>query len=178
MERRQKTEDARRETDAILAAQAEEVRLRKCEMERRDVERSKRMDIEAKQLASNNADKRKKADLRISSALAQNQELLGRRRSAFQAREDANEQRRRQLDEQRRKDEEEKRQEEIRKEQDRQAKFQQAIYMEEGRKTQIKQRAEEKERMLAEMYLRRKKELDIKKVEAEFELKLRLDKVC
>ncbi len=41
----------------------------------------------------------------------------------------------------------------------------------------IKQRANQKDQALAELYARRKKEHDIKKCEQEFELKLRLDKV-
>jgi hypothetical protein len=48
---------------------------------------------------------------------------------------------------------------------------------EEARKNSIKQRAEEKDRLLAELYARRQKENDLKKVQTEFELKLRLDKV-
>ena len=67
MERREKTEQARKETEAILAAQAEEVRLRKIEMEKRDVERMKRMEVEAKERAAANLEKRKKADERIQS---------------------------------------------------------------------------------------------------------------
>ena len=67
MERRAKTEQARMETEAILADQAEQVRLRKVEMEKRDAERMKRMDMEAKERAALNQEKRKKADLRITS---------------------------------------------------------------------------------------------------------------
>lgn len=67
LERRQKTEDARRDTDAILAQQAEEVRLRKVRMEAQDVERAKRLDAEAKEAARRNGEKRQKAQLRISS---------------------------------------------------------------------------------------------------------------
>jgi hypothetical protein len=67
MERRRKTEDARRETEAILAAQAEEVRLRKLEMDKRDQERLQRMDLEAKEKAALNQLKRKKAEQRIQS---------------------------------------------------------------------------------------------------------------
>ena len=67
MERRAKTEQARMETEAILADQAEQVRLRKVEMEKRDAERMKRMDLEAKERAALNQEKRKKADLRITS---------------------------------------------------------------------------------------------------------------
>lgn len=177
LERRQKAEDARRETEAILAVQAEEVRLRKLDMERKDAERLKRMELEAKQLALSNAEKRKKAELRIASALTQSQEITARKRSAFQQRESANEARRRQMEEMRRKEEEERRLEDIRKEADRQAKFAAAQAIEENRKAAIKQKADEKERALAELYQRRKRENDIKKVETEFELKLRLDKV-
>ena len=67
MERRAKTEQARKETEAILAAQAEEVRQRKPEMDKRDAERMKRMEIEAKEWALANQEKRKKADQRIMS---------------------------------------------------------------------------------------------------------------
>lgn len=67
MERRKKTEDARRETQAILDAQAEQVRQNKLEMERRDAERAKRMQLEAKERAVANDEKRKKADMRIQS---------------------------------------------------------------------------------------------------------------
>ena len=72
MERREKSEQARRETEAILAAQAEEVRLRKLEMDKRDAERVKRMEIEAKERAAANLDKRKKADERIQSEFTLN----------------------------------------------------------------------------------------------------------
>ena len=77
MERRAKTEQARMETEAILADQAEQVRLRKVEMEKRDAERMKRMDMEAKERAALNQEKRKKADLRITSE--QGREGWGRR---------------------------------------------------------------------------------------------------
>ncbi len=70
-----------------------------------------------------------------------------------------------------------KREEEARKEQERQDKFNAAQAAEENRKFSIKARAEEKDRMLAQLYAQRKKEHDIKKVEQEFHLKLRLDKV-
>ena len=70
MERRAKSEQARAETEAILAAQAEEVRLRKLEMDKRDAERVKRMEVEAKERALVNLEKRKKADQRISSECA------------------------------------------------------------------------------------------------------------
>lgn len=67
MERRAKTEQARMETEAILAEQAEQVRLRKVEMDKRDAERMRRMEIEAKERAAQNQEKRKKADQRITS---------------------------------------------------------------------------------------------------------------
>ena len=67
MYRRQKTEDARRETMAILEAQAEDVRQKKAEMDKRDFERAKRMAAEAKERAIANEEKRKKAELRIMS---------------------------------------------------------------------------------------------------------------
>mmetsp|Transcript_36136 Transcript_36136/g.80419 ORF Transcript_36136/g.80419 Transcript_36136/m.80419 type:complete len:530 (-) Transcript_36136:827-2416(-) len=177
MERRAKADEARKETEAILAMQAEEVRQRKLEMEKRDQERVKRLEKEAKERAAANLVKRKKADQRIQSALTMNQEILRRKRSVFEEKEASNEARRRELSEQRRREEERKAEEERRKERERQEKYLAALETEEMRKMSIKQRAEEKERMLAELYARRKKENDIKKVETEFELKLRLDKV-
>lgn len=177
MERRKKTEDARRETQAILDAQAEVVRQNKLEMDRRDAERLKRMVQEAKERAQFNEEKRKKADLRIQSALAANEQILMKKRADYEAREAANEARRKELEEFRRKEEALKREEERRKEKERHDKYLAALESEEMRKMSIKQRAEEKERLLAELYARRKKENDIRKVESEFELKLRLDKV-
>jgi signal recognition particle GTPase len=100
-----------------------------------------------------------------------------RKRQEFEAREAANEMRRKELEEIRKRDEERKRMEDLRKERERQDKYQAAVESEEMRKMTIKQRAEEKERLLAELYARRKKENDIRKVEQEFEMKLRLDKV-
>lgn len=69
MKRRRMAEEHRRETEAILAAQAEEVRLKKMEMDKRDQERAKRMAEETKQRELSNMEKRKKADLRIQSEL-------------------------------------------------------------------------------------------------------------
>jgi len=177
MERREKSEQARRETEAILAAQAEEVRLRKLEMDKRDAERVKRMEIEAKERAAANLDKRKKADERIQSALAMNEAVLRKKRSDFEAKEAASEVRRKEMEDIRKRDDERKRQEDIRKEKERQEKYSAAVEAEEMRKQRIKNHAEEKDRLLAELYQKRKKENDIKKAEAEFEMKLRLDKV-
>jgi hypothetical protein len=59
MERRRKAEEARRETEAILMAQAEEVARRKTEMAKRDAERLKRMEVEAQERAVANLEKRK-----------------------------------------------------------------------------------------------------------------------
>lgn len=70
-----------------------------------------------------------------------------------------------------------KHEEDLRKERERQDKYQAAQETEEMRKASIRGRAEEKERMLAELYARRKKENDLRRVEQEFQLKLRLDKV-
>lgn len=110
-------------------------------------------------------------------ALAMNEQMLAKKRSDYEAREAANEARRREMDEFRRREEEAKRAEDRRKEKERQDKYYAALESEEARKASIKARAEEKERVLAELYARRKKENDLKKVESEFELKLRLDKV-
>lgn len=68
-------------------------------------------------------------------------------------------------------EEERKRQEELRKERERQDKYSAALEVEAMRKASIKARAEEKERMLAELYARRKKEHDLKKVEQEFQVR-------
>ena len=106
-----------------------------------------------------------------------NEAVLRKKRSDFEAREAANAARRAELEEIRRKEDERKRLEDIRKERERQEKYQAAVESEEMRKMTIKQRAEEKDRLLAELYARRKKENDIKKCEQEFEMKLRLDKV-
>jgi len=135
------------------------------------------MDLEAKEKAALNQLKRKKAQQRIQSALSANEQAMLRKRQEFEAREAANEMRRKELEEIRKRDEERKRMEDLRKERERQDKYQAAVESEEMRKMTIKQRAEEKERLLAELYARRKKENDIRKVEQEFEMKLRLDKV-
>lgn len=70
-----------------------------------------------------------------------------------------------------------KRDEEARKEAERQDKYRAAQYREEQRKSRIRQRAEDKDQSLNVLYSTRKKEHDLKKVEQEFQLKLRLDKV-
>lgn len=75
------------------------------------------------------------------------------------------------------KEEARKRDEEARKERERQDKYAAAVETEEMRKSSIRARALEKERMLAELYAQRKKEHDLRKVDLEFQLKLRLDKV-
>ena len=107
-----------------------------------------------------------------------NETVLRKKRSDFESREAASEVRRREMEEIRKRDEERKHQEDIRKEKERQEKYAAAVEAEEMRKLRIKTHAEEKDRMLAELYQKRKKENDIKKAEAEFEMKLRLDKVC
>lgn len=177
VERRQKTEEARRETEAILEAQAEEVRQRKLEMERRDQERIRRMEVERREREESNREKRKKADERIQAAIEQNRQILEQKRSDYHSKVKAAEMRKKELDEWKRKDDERKIEEEKRKERERQDKYSSAVETEEMRKASIKQRAEDKDRALAELYAKRKKEHDIKKCEAEFELKLRLDKV-
>ena len=110
-------------------------------------------------------------------ALNMNETVLRKKRSDFESREAASEVRRREMEEIRKRDEERKHQEDIRKEKERQEKYAAAVEAEEMRKLRIKTHAEEKDRMLAELYQKRKKENDIKKAEAEFEMKLRLDKV-
>ncbi|KAJ9526547.1 hypothetical protein QJQ45_017698 [Haematococcus lacustris] len=177
LERRQKAEEARRQTDAILAAQAEEVRLRRLDMDKRDAEREKRLQQELKQRTLANIEKRKKADLRIQSALDQNAQLVQQKRSTFMAREAEAAVRRKELEEIRLRQEEQKRQEELRRERDRHDKYMSAVEMEAQRRASIKARAEEKERMLSELYEKRRKENDLKRVEQDFQLKLRLDKV-
>lgn len=177
MERRRKTEEARKATEAILEAQAEEVRLKKLEMERRDKERLRRLEEERRATEESNREKRKKADEKIQSALLSNQQLLDKKRKDYENKVAAVEARKREQEEWKRKEEQRKIDEEKRKERERQEKYQAAVESEEMRKSSIRQRAEEKERALAELYLKRKKEHDIKKCEAEFELKMRLDKV-
>lgn len=173
MERRKKTEEARKATEAILEAQAEEVRLKKLDMERKDQERLRRLEEERRMNEESNREKRKKADERIKSALQANQQLLEKKRKDYENKVAAVEARKREQEEWKRKDEQRKIEEEKRKERERQEKYAAAMETEEMRKLSIKQRAEEKERALAELYLRRKKEHDIKKVESEFELKVR-----
>ena len=70
-----------------------------------------------------------------------------------------------------------KREEERLKELERHEKYQAAVNADAQRRANIKARAEEKDRMLAELYAQRKKEMDMKKVEREFHLTMRLDKV-
>jgi len=103
--------------------------------------------------------------------------VLRKKRSDFEAKEAASEVRRKEMEDIRKRDDERKRQEDIRKEKERQEKYSAAVEAEEMRKQRIKNHAEEKDRLLAELYQKRKKENDIKKAEAEFEMKLRLDKV-
>ncbi|MEW5303604.1 MAG: hypothetical protein WDW36_006280 [Sanguina aurantia] len=177
LERRQKTEDARRDTDAILAQQAEEVRLRKVRMEAQDAERARRLDAEAKETARRNGEKRQQAQLRISSAISANRHLMQQKREEFNRRESANESRRQQLADTAAKDELRKQEGERRKELERQDKYHGALTQEELRKTHIRDRAKDKECALAELYAQRKKDNDIRRVEREFELKTRLDKV-
>ncbi len=67
LERRQKTLEARAETERILADQAERVRQRKAAMDAQDAERAKRLQQEAHERHLANLEKRKKAELRITS---------------------------------------------------------------------------------------------------------------
>lgn len=177
MERRAKTEEARRETERILQQQAEEVRLRRIEMEKRDKERQQRLRAEMEEKMAISLAKRKKAQERISSALESNRNILQQRRDEFAMRERMNEERRKMLEEQRRIAEEKKREDEIRKEQERQAKYALALEREEMRKMDIRFKAEQKEKLLAEINMQRKKENDRRKVEHDLFNNLRLDKV-
>eukprot|EP00798_Chlamydomonas_sp_ICE-L_P007903 gene7903-1115_t len=97
MERRHKSDQARLETEAILEAQAEEVRLRKADMERKDEERAKRLLEEQKHMALVNAEKKKKAEERIASALS----VVEAKRQAMRQKEEANEQRKLKFEKQR-----------------------------------------------------------------------------
>ncbi|GFH30687.1 uncharacterized protein HaLaN_29581, partial [Haematococcus lacustris] len=106
-----------------------------------------------------------------------NAQLVQQKRSTFMAREAEAAVRRKELEEIRLRQEEQKRQEELRRERDRHDKYMSAVEMEAQRRASIKARAEEKERMLSELYEKRRKENDLKRVEQDFQLKLRLDKV-
>jgi len=177
MERRHKAEEARRETEAILEAQAEEVRLRKVEMEKRDAERIKRMEQELKEKHAANMLKRKKAEERINQALEHNAQLMRMKRAAYEQKEAEAEARRKELEAIHAREEAHKKEEEHRKHLERQEKYAAALETEEMRKMSVKERAAEKERLLAELNARRKKENDLRKVDSDFQLKLRLDKV-
>ncbi len=74
-------------------------------------------------------------------------------------------------------EEQRKREEELRKQRERHEKYMGALATEEMRKQSIKSRADQKDQMLAQLYAQRKKEHDLKRVDQEFQLKLRLDKV-
>lgn len=67
LERRQKTLEARAETERILADQAERVRQRKAAMDAQDAERARRLQQEAHERHLANLEKRKKAEQRITS---------------------------------------------------------------------------------------------------------------
>ncbi|KAG1662076.1 hypothetical protein FOA52_011551 [Chlamydomonas sp. UWO 241] len=177
MERRSKVAEATAATQAILDAQAELVRQNRIKMEKQDAERARRMDDEAKARTIANAEKRAKADARIAAALAQSEAVLAKKRADFEARERAAAARRVELEVIEKRDIEAKRMADARMEQERAEKYQSAADAEEARKQSIRSRAEQKDRELAELYARRKKENDIKKLESDFELKLRLDKV-
>lgn len=177
MERRKKAEDARLETEAILEAQAEEVRQRKLEMDRRDVERMKRLEEDRLMQEEANREKRKKADERIAAALLTNQQILDKKRKDYEAKVAAAAARKKEQEEFMRREEARKIEDEKMKQRERQEKYDAAVQADEMRKASIRQKAEEKDRALAELYARRKKEHDIKKCESEFALQLRLDKV-
>lgn len=177
IERRQKTEEARLETERILAEQAEKVRQRKLAMEAQDAARAKRLAQEAKEMAVANIEKRKKADQRIASALSMNSEILRKRREEFERKEREAEARKAELTVAERKEAELRRQAELAKEGERQHKYMSAVEIEEMRKKAIKDKAEQKERELADLAAQRKRENDIRRVEKEFELKKRLDRV-
>ncbi|KAG2442802.1 hypothetical protein HXX76_002881 [Chlamydomonas incerta] len=177
LERRAKTAEARAETDRILADQAERVRQRKMQMDAADAERAKRLQQEAHERHLANIEKRKKAEQRITSALASSHEILRKRRDDFERKERDAEVRRLELEKEEKRSMEMKRQSELEKERDRQNKYLTAVEIEEARKKAIRDKAEAKERELAELAAARKREHDIRRVEREFELKRRLDRV-
>lgn len=177
LERRAKTAEARAETDRILADQAERVRQRKMQMDAADAERAKRLQQEAHERHLANIEKRKKAEQRITSALASSHEILRKRRDDFERKERDAEVRRLELEKEEKRSMEMKRQQELEKERDRQNKYLTAVEIEEGRKKAIRDKAEAKEREMAELAAARKREQDIRRVEREFELKRRLDRV-
>ncbi|GLI68915.1 hypothetical protein VaNZ11_013335 [Volvox africanus] len=177
LERRQRTLEHRAETERILSDQAERVRLRKQAMEVADAERSKRLQQEAHDRHLANLEKRKKAEERINSALQANSEILRKKREEFIRRERDAEARRMELERQERLAMEQRRQQEMQREQERHHKYLTAQELEEARKKALRERAEAKERELAELAASRKREMDIRRVEREFELKRRLDRV-
>ncbi|EFJ52201.1 hypothetical protein VOLCADRAFT_87118 [Volvox carteri f. nagariensis] len=177
LERRQRTAEHRAETERILSEQAEKVRVRKQAMEAADAERSKRLQQEAHERHLANLEKRKKAEERINSALTANSEILRKKREEFIRRERDAEARRSELERQEKLAMEQRRQQEIQREQERHQKYLTAQEMEEARKKALRERAEAKERELAELAASRKREMDIRRVEREFELKRRLDRV-
>ncbi|KAG1681357.1 hypothetical protein FOA52_007405 [Chlamydomonas sp. UWO 241] len=177
LERRKKTEGSRAATDTILEQQAAVIAENRAKMQGKDAERAKRMKEELKQRAIENEEKRKQAESRIAAALSQNEEIVAKRRTEFEAREAEAERRRVYQEEQRKKDEKAKGEEEARKEKERKQKYDASVAAEEARKASISSKAKSKDAALADLYKQRKKEHDLKKVETDFELKLRLDKV-
>lgn len=177
LERRQKTLEARAETERILADQAERVRQRKAAMDAQDAERARRLQQEAHERHLANLEKRKKAEQRITSALNMNSEILRKKRDDFERKERDAELRRQELEKQERQSMELRRQQELQKEAERQNKYLTAVELEEQRKKAIRDKAEAKERELADIAAARKREHDIRRVEKEFELKRRLDRV-
>uniref|UniRef100_A0A7S0UY20 Uncharacterized protein n=1 Tax=Polytomella parva TaxID=51329 RepID=A0A7S0UY20_9CHLO len=176
LERRQKAEATKMEVERIQAEHESEVQQRRQHMEQLDVERQKRLAIEAKEKAIQNAIRRKKADQRIQSAIDNNTTIMRKRRSEFMRREHESDMRRQEFELQRRRDEEARRIEEERKSQERIEKLQQVQEQEELRKRMLEERAAEKDRALSDQLNRRNREVNLRKVEKEFELKLRMDK--
>lgn len=177
LERREKVEEARRETERILAAQEAEVRARKLEMERRDHERVGRMEKEAAERAAANAAKKKKAEERISAALAANEALLVQKRADFEAREAASGERRGQMDEERRAADERKRAEEEAKRAERRGKYELSLRREEDRKEGIRARAARKQESLDHAGSERRASNASRRVDRELHGALRRDKV-
>lgn len=177
VERREKAEEARRETERILAAQAAEVKARKAEMGRRDRERLARMEAEAAERAAANAAKKKKAEERIGAALAANEAILLQKRADFESREAASEARRAQMDGERRAADERKRAGEEAKQAERRGKYELSMRREEERKQDIKGRAARKQEALDAADTQRRLGNGRRRVDRELYGALRRDKV-
>ncbi|GMH33874.1 hypothetical protein BSKO_01708 [Bryopsis sp. KO-2023] len=177
MERREKAEQARRETERILEEQHEEVRLRKLEIERRDKEREQRIRQEKAARAIANQEKRQQADERISRALLKDQEIQLKKLEDFKGRETKSVARRQQMMEMRLKQEQRKREMLKQQEEERKMKYQLALAREEDRKMRIKRKADQKDEELRKMQQARVEENSRRRVHRQLFQSLRLDKV-